>query len=246
MRKDYTGMRFGKLTAISDTHTNRRKQAVWLFRCDCGRFVKRVACKVWESVRTGHTPACKKCLSPRFDLTNQRFGKLVALKETGIHKGSVLWLFKCDCGRQVEFVGNHVVQRVKDGFTPSCGDYECNGRPKKSNAFVVSLRSHYLRGAMERGLTFDLAIEEFQTLVAGDCYYCGQPPTQTYIPHGTKKFGRPREPLVYNGIDRVDNNLGYIPGNVVSCCKECNFAKRKMSHDDFIALAIRIARKHGG
>ncbi len=38
----------------------------------------------------------------------------------------------------------------------------------------------------------------------------------------------------YNGIDRVNNEMGYEPLNVVPCCQECNFAKCKMSKDEFI------------
>lgn len=37
------------------------------------------------------------------DITNQRFGKLVAVRETGAdHKGDRVWEYRCDCGGTVE------------------------------------------------------------------------------------------------------------------------------------------------
>ena len=43
-----------------------------------------------------------------------------------------------------------------------------------------------------------------------------------------------------NGIDRIDNNLGYTVQNSISCCKKCNYAKHKMSYDEFIELVTNI------
>lgn len=71
---------------------------------------------------------CKKCSSlknlskikePRFkDITNQRFGKLVALNRID-KKGSrtYLWRCKCDCGRYCE----KELQYLLSGDTQSCG-----------------------------------------------------------------------------------------------------------------------------
>ena len=43
--KDFTGMRFGKLTAIRDVG-EKNKSRVWLFSCDCGGSVERVGSRV--------------------------------------------------------------------------------------------------------------------------------------------------------------------------------------------------------
>jgi hypothetical protein len=44
----------------------------------------------------------------------------------------------------------------------------------------------------------------------------------------------------YNGIDRVDNFKGYEIDNCVPCCYICNYAKRDMSKDQFLAWVKRI------
>ena len=48
---------------------------------------------------------------------------------------------------------------------------------------------------------------------------------------------------LHNGIDRIDNNIGYESKNVVSCCKICNYAKSNMNYKDFI-LWIQKAAAH--
>ena len=36
---------------------------------------------------------------------------------------------------------------------------------------------------------------------------------------------------LYNGIDRIDNKLGYIKGNMTPCCKICNHAKHDLTFE---------------
>lgn len=38
----------------------------------------------------------------------------------------------------------------------------------------------------------------------------------------------------YNGLDRVDSNLGYVAGNVVPCCRWCNQAKSSRPVGEFL------------
>jgi len=58
-------------------------------------------------------------------------------------------------------------------------------------------------------------------LINRPCFYCGQK-------NDTK------------GLDRVDNNKGYLIENVVSCCQQCNLMKRDMSVNDFIVQIENI------
>ena len=53
------------------------------------------------------------------DLTGQRFGRLVAIKENGRDEqhGNVLWLCQCDCGNTVTVR----IDRLTTGNTKSCG-----------------------------------------------------------------------------------------------------------------------------
>ena len=52
--------------------------------------------------------------------------------------------------------------------------------------------------------------------------------------------------FVYNGIDRIDSKIGYLPNNVTPCCKWCNKAKSNTPHDEWVAYLDRLVRHRGG
>ena len=74
--------------------------------------------------------------------------------------------------------------------------------------------------AKKRNLTFSLTLQEFERLTSASCHYCGD---------------------LALGIDRVDGRIGYNSRNSVPCCAECNFAKRVMVSDRYIAMCVRVA-----
>ena len=90
----------------------------------------------------------------------------------------------------------------------------------------------YQVSAKKRFLDFNLTIEEFKEIISGDCFYCGSP-SQQLLKTGSHRFK-------YNGIDRIDNNKGYIKDNIVSCCKRCNFSKTSMLQKDFYQWIERL------
>lgn len=101
-------------------------------------------------------------------------------------------------------------------------------REKAREYFYESVYNSYKKRAQRRNLKFDLYKNEFAILITKNCYYCGMKPCNLF--KGTKyKF----ENFSYNGIDRRDNNEGYIIENSVSCCKFCNRAKYTSELKDF-------------
>ena len=47
-------------------------------------------------------------------------------------------------------------------------------------------------------------------------------------------------PITYNGIDRIDNNIGYIMDNSITCCETCNRMKRSHEYDFFLDHVKKI------
>lgn len=96
----------------------------------------------------------------------------------------------------------------------------------------------YARSAKKRGISFQLTRDQMRELVFGACRYCGR--------SGVNK-GRKNNPIPYNGIDRVDNVVGYKISNVVTCCVDCNRAKSDMSMESFYSWVDLVhERKQGG
>ena len=87
---------------------------------------------------------------------------------------------------------------------------------------------------------FNLSIERFQELSIQNCFYCGCKPTNMRQDTTKMRKGVTRQFL--NGIDRIDNNIGYIEGNVRACCEDCNKAKRNLSEEQFFDLIKSIYR----
>ena len=65
--------------------------------------------------------------------------------------------------------------------------------------------------------------EDFEAMSALCCHYCG-------------KDGP-------NGIDRIDNQIGYIKENCVPACKHCNYVKGDLSLEDFNVWKNRFIAK---
>lgn len=86
---------------------------------------------------------------------------------------------------------------------------------------VGALMRGYESGAAKRGIEFDLPRVLFEELIRGRCKYCGEDRRSE------------RNGISYMGVDRVDNSMGYVPGNVVPCCKICNYAKGQMTLEQF-------------
>ena len=169
------------------------------------------------------------------DIIGQRFGKLVVVsvgekKKTKDKKGCIntnqLWNCLCDCGKSCSYSTG----KLRFGSVTHCP--ECppiNANPETGFNRVLL---YYKKGAKERNLLFNLSKESFKTLIKGNCHYCGQPPSNVHTFCSI--------PYVYNGVDRIDNSLGYEDSNCVSCCKPCNVAKMDRSYNDFIAWIRRV------
>lgn len=103
------------------------------------------------------------------------------------------------------------------------GWYERNGdniRKSSSNNYwkvkgSLTKRLVIIKGqAKKRGKEFNLTKEYSEPFFKAPCYYCGDT---------TESLN----------LDRMDNSLGYVVGNIVSCCVFCNRMKSTMTLDEF-------------
>jgi hypothetical protein len=181
----------------------------------------------------------------RLNLTGARIGALTVVeksaKKSERHR-SASWVCQCDCGNLVT-MRSDALYANKEARCPACRKAPQKKRITKVDRFDIAIGgvfTTYRSSAKKRGYAFELTRAECDKLFLSDCHYCGNPP------QGNFRTGyKPTEAgLKYNGIDRVDNKLGYVAGNIVACCRFCNVAKHKMSYDDFLTLCRRIAERH--
>lgn len=143
-------------------------------------------------------------------------------------------LVKCECGNIKEIQLNN----VRGGHSVSCGQASCriphNKHRRNVETSYNSLLYNYKKGAESRGHTFELTNEEFKFFISGNCYYCKSEPSNLYqIKDNKTGLIRAGVPIYYNGIDRVDNSLGYTIDNCVTCCDTCNKMKTNYDLDFF-------------
>lgn len=170
----------------------------------------------------------KKPAYNRIDYTGLKKNKLTLLKFVKIKNNRAVWLCKCDCGNLKEIPGH----RVKSGVTKSCG---CIRNDKKAQSFLNRLYHIYKRAAGKRDYVFEITKERFAKLIKQNCFYCGDSPSGNSYSYMISNYSED-----INGIDRKDNNIGYIEENIVSCCKQCNNAKMMLSDTEFIELCKRV------
>lgn len=171
------------------------------------------------------------------NLKKKSFGEwTVENKPHILIKNHTSWWCKCSCGKR-KIVGAEALMHRR---SRSCGCKKINLRFKTLNidqrhSTVKRCFEAYKRGAIVRKHEFKLTIEEFETLTQGNCHYCGEKPQQVY-----KRKYVDGISFIYNGIDRIDNNYGYMKKNCVSCCYKCNRAKANMTQKEFFELIKKI------
>lgn len=98
----------------------------------------------------------------------------------------------------------------------------------------------YKQGAKNRGHSFDLSFEEFNSIISWNCTYCGEPPREADIKLLLKRGDTHQPNIKYNGIDRVNPKLGYSINNCVPCCSRCNYMKGTMQSAEFLSHIEKI------
>lgn len=204
-RKDRTRERYGRLMVLGLGEPHNGLVA-WDCLCDCGKLITVTG----NHLGSGGTRSCG-CLvkdtrhSPITDRVGQRFGRLTVLRlgEGRTAGGGVRWVVLCDCGAEKQVNGNAMVT----GNVQSCGCLVADTRHKTHG--LSGSKEHKAWGAMKSR--------------------CNDPNNKRYANYGGRgikvcqgwsdSFEQfladvgPR-PGPKRSLDRINNDLGYFPGNV--------------------------------
>jgi hypothetical protein len=164
-------------------------------------------------------------MGKRLNLINKKFGLLTVISDV---KGG--WICKCDCGNLITRESGSLNRRP--GQFKSCGCVAHKNLGQIEPDEIVMLKKvyrAYKSHAKTKNINFILTIEEVKCLIIQNCYYCNSIP-QNQLNHKNKSR---KTNFYYNGIDRVNNEIGYELNNSVPCCHKCNHAKRNWPLCDF-------------
>ncbi|MCM1500772.1 MAG: hypothetical protein NC124_20125 [Clostridium sp.] len=149
---------------------------------------------------------------------------------------SIKVLCKCeDCGLERNISYDSLVNRKNSSFNingetlcSKCANKRMSGVNNAKFKHGSSRYCEYRNNAKRRNIEFQITSDEFKYLISQECYYCGG----YSIEYNKDSRG--------NGIDRKDNNRGYIFDNCVPCSWVCNCMKSKMDEDNFLNHISKI------
>lgn len=217
------GSKFGNLTLVSYISSGK-----WLCKCDCGNETTASL----HALKHGRHISCgcsKLTLKP-----GDKFGKLTVVRYEPVGKK---WLCVCDCGNKT-YARSWSLKTYRHSSC-SCGRYaeRLRARLPDNLSLKREMLKNYRKSAIKRGYTFSLSEKQFFALITSNCHYCGADPV---IDNNAKNRGRS---FKHNGVDRIDNSVGYTATNCVACCSICNMSKRCLTLEEWRAWLDK-AYKH--
>lgn len=216
--KNYIGTINENLECVEDLGLKGKNHMLKVKCLNCG---KEIVMRTYQFQRNEHF-----CPTQYLGKSN---GVLTCVDDLGSvsRNNKMVHLLKVKCSR----CGNYSIIRsdriISSNYHPkSCS--HCVSNLQKEIADSKYLETRHFRnrlnsirgGANERGLEFNLTEDEVAKLLLKNCYYCGEP--------------------IADGIDRISSSIGYIPTNVVPCCKICNIMKNKFPLDTFLDKVNKI------
>ena len=183
---------------------------------------------------------CQNCNKIKYrkdfeEFENESF-KVLNFYKSGRNKNDrkLFYNVKCkSCGTESIMLKQSVLD------SKSCYHCSGNGVIPDINTIYKRMYASYRNGAISRGLSWELTLEDIKNLSSKNCYYCGiEPLNRTY-----SKYNKTNREVLTNGIDRIDNNKGYLLENTTTCCSKCNRMKSNFTLDEFLIQVENIYKK---
>ena len=126
-----------------------------------------------------------------------------------------------------DYKQSKIYRRVSTAGLTSAADVQ------RHEPAMRSLWTVHVQGTLRREIPNNITIDDYAAYTQQQCYYCGT------APNNPTKFGNAS--ILYHGLDRVDNTRPYEVGNLVTCCKQCNAMKSKLTDLEFLEHVVKIA-----
>lgn len=163
---------YGKLTVIERAENSKAGKARWLCKCECGK-TKII---VGSDLRNNKTKSCGCEQLKGFEqnhiiknLTNQRFGKLIALYPVK-KNDKIYWHCVCDCGNEKDILGVH----LSNESIKSCGCLKMSHGELKINEILTQNNINFIQEYRPKDFSigfdarFDFYLPELNLLIEYD------------------------------------------------------------------------------
>jgi hypothetical protein len=210
------GTRFGNYTVIGPCNEVRPNGAhCFPCRCDCGR-EKTI---IGAHLRSGTTRSCKRCsteanAAKRFpNLIGKTRGKwriIARIPREERPDCNNAWLAECECGTKKAMGATEFYRKTSISSCRACFDRSTPHHYLRPYQSMYNSLKNFKSKEHEVTISYEDLLSAIET---GKCHYCWTPLTWK------ERRGHSSQ------LDRKDNAAGYIPGNIVACCKRCNYAK---------------------
>lgn len=179
------------------------------------------------------------------DLTGSKFARLKLIEFLGQDPKTYSYLYRCicDCGKE-KITSEY---KLKKSYIKSCGClskelFEIHRKlpkvsKKKQKPTIDVFIKEMLGKIKAKNLPYDLNIEDIKRLCFDNCFYCNSAPSN--------HFKKRNHEILYNGIDRMNSDLGYLQSNTVACCSNCNYMKSDHALDSFLNHIEKIWNHRG-
>jgi hypothetical protein len=157
--------------------------------------------------------------SRKYEQTPERKQKKALWKYENYDKIVRTW--KASRARQIHKLGIDGYRKKNAEYAKQYRDdhpemVEPNNTLKRMTPKIIF--QNYFHRALMNGIPFELKLDEVEQFIRHPCFYCK----------------RKADDIQLNGIDRLNNNTGYVLTNCVSCCEMCNFLKTSLDPTVFI------------
>lgn len=173
------------------------------------------------------------------DLVGKKFNKLtVKSRASSTRSGMTMWVCVCDCGNETKVGAKH----LKEGKQKSCGCHRLRKGPNHElwagvgDMSMSWFHHHIIRETKQfrrPKLPVTITKEYLWNLYLKQDRKCALTGIKLILVNGIENTA---------SVDRIDNSLGYVEGNVQFLHKDINMMKRSYHQTYFIELCKLVSK----
>lgn len=236
--QDLTDQEFGLWTVLRRAPSRHSPcgavTSYWLCRCRCG--VEKEVSR--NNLRTAKPDTgCYDCYRARAGLIlkpETRIGSWTVIEASASQNGRV-WLCRCDCGVERRIPG----KTLQYGTSTKCVACGHASKQRWQGKVPQWLLTNIERGALARDYVFEVTADYLNELFDGQDGRCAL--TGVELTFSVSRF-KTRDTTA--SLDRIDNELGYVHGNVRWVHKVINRMRQCLTDEVFVYWCRQVAQHH--